>query len=66
MNIYEKAGDLVIDVAKLVIGGVILGAIMINKDASHTTMLYIAGGIISFVFIAAGFLLYRVQKKQNT
>jgi hypothetical protein len=62
MNIYEKAGDLIIDVAKLIIGGVILGAIMLDRDSMNTTKLYIIGSIVSIIFIVAGFLLYRINK----
>jgi hypothetical protein len=64
MNIYEKAGDLIIDVAKLIliIGGVILGAIMLDRDAMNTTKWYIIGSIVSIIFIVAGFLLYRINK----
>jgi hypothetical protein len=64
MNIYEKAGDLIIDVAKLIIGGVILGAIMLDKGNANVTELYIIGGIVSIIFIAAGFLLYRIHKRK--
>ena len=65
MNIYEKAGDLVIDIAKLIIGGVILGAIMLDRDSAHVTKLYILGAIVSIAFIVGGFLLYRIQKHKK-
>jgi hypothetical protein len=65
MNIYEKAGDLVIDIAKLIIGGVILGAIMLDRDSSNVTNLYILGVIVSVIFIAGGFLLYSIQKHKK-
>jgi hypothetical protein len=63
MNIYEKLGDFFLNMAKLVIGGVILSAVMINKDASHTTILYIAGGVVSLALIVIGFLVYNINKK---
>jgi hypothetical protein len=62
MNIYEKAGDLIIDVAKMIIGGVILGAVMMGKDDTDATILYIAGATVSLGCILIGFGLYSLQK----
>jgi uncharacterized membrane protein HdeD (DUF308 family) len=63
MNLYEKAGDLAIDIAKIVIGGVIIGAIMM--DNTNTMTLYIIGAIAAILFISWGFLLYWSQKRKQ-
>jgi hypothetical protein len=65
MNIYEKAGNLIIDVAKMIIGGVILGAIMIGKDSADVTILYIVGATVSLGCILVGFGLYSLHKLKN-
>ena len=57
MNIKEKAGDLLIDIAKLIIGGVILASII--SENINTLMLYISGSIISLALIFFGFYLYK-------
>ncbi|MDR0618294.1 MAG: ABC transporter permease [Bacteroidales bacterium] len=63
MDIYEKAGDLVIDLAKLVFGGVILSSII--SDNVDAVILYIIGSIITVGFISAGFLFYKLQKRKK-
>ncbi|MDR0694680.1 MAG: hypothetical protein LBF81_05220 [Prevotellaceae bacterium] len=63
MNIYEKAGDLVIDLAKLVFGGVILASII--SENINTTVLYLVGSIITGFFILSGFLFYKLQKRKK-
>jgi hypothetical protein len=65
MNIYEKAGDLLIDIAKLIIGGVILSAIMIGKNDTDATTLYLVGTLVSIAFIAIGFMLYRLYIRKS-
>jgi len=57
MDIKEKAGDLLIDIAKLIIGGVILASII--SENINTLMLYISGSIISLALIFFGFYLYK-------
>ena len=57
MNIKEKAGDLLIDIAKLIIGGVILASII--SENINTLLLYVSGSVISFVLIFFGFYLYK-------
>jgi hypothetical protein len=57
MNIKEKAGDLLIDIAKLIIGGVILASII--SENINTLMLYVSGAIISLLLIFLGFYLYK-------
>jgi len=62
MDIYEKAGDLVINLAKFVFGGVILASII--SANVNTSRLY-TGAAVTIVFIIGGFLLYRLQKKKT-
>jgi aldehyde:ferredoxin oxidoreductase len=63
MDIYEKAGNLLIDIAKIVIGGMIIGAIMMEN--TNTMALYVAGTSISVLFIGWGFFLYWTQKRKQ-
>jgi Mg2+/citrate symporter len=42
MNIYEKAGDILANIAQLVVGGVILTNV-IQEDFDGTTIYLIAG-----------------------
>jgi hypothetical protein len=63
MNFYEKAGDLTIDLAKLIFGGIILSSI-ISENVS-TKVLYIVGSSITLAFIVIGFLFYKLQKRKK-
>jgi hypothetical protein len=63
MDIYEKAGNLLIDIAKIVIGGVIVGAIMVEN--ANTIALYIGGASVSLALIGWGFFLYWTQKRKQ-
>ena len=63
MSIREKAGDLLIDIAKLIIGGVILASII--SENINTFILYISGGICSIVLIFLGFYLYKLKLKEK-
>jgi hypothetical protein len=62
MNIKEKAGDLLIDIAKLIIGGVVLASII--SENINTLVLYISGSICSFALIILGFYLYKSNKEE--
>ncbi|GAB6011472.1 DUF6722 family protein [Viscerimonas tarda] len=62
MNIYEKAGDLLIDIAKLIFGGVILASII--SENVDTTVLYIVGSICAIFFVIGGFVLYKLKGKE--
>jgi len=57
VDVREKAGDLLIDISKLIIGGVILASII--SENINTLMLYISGSVISLVLIFLGFYLYK-------
>ena len=63
MNIKEKAGDLLIDIAKLVIGGVLLASII--SENINTMLLYGAGTAFAALLIAFGFWLYNIKKKEK-
>ena len=63
MSIKEKAGDLLIDIAKLIIGGVILASII--SENINTLVLYILGALASFVLIFSGFYLYKFKEKKE-
>ncbi|MDR3297654.1 MAG: hypothetical protein LBS94_05405 [Prevotellaceae bacterium] len=63
MNLLEKIGDLLVDLAKYTFGGVVLGAIMVNREGTDVTFLYIVGTIVTAAFVGAGFLFYWLQKK---
>jgi len=61
MNIKEKAGDLLIDIAKLVVGGVVLASII--TENINTLILYIGGISFALGLIFAGFYLYTSKRK---
>jgi uncharacterized membrane protein YraQ (UPF0718 family) len=61
MNIKEKAGDLLIDVAKLVIGGVLLASII--SENINTLILYLGGTALSAILILLGFYFYKLKSK---
>jgi len=63
MDIKEKAGDLLIDVAKLIIGGVILASII--SENINSTILYLLGTSISLLFIFVGFFIYKRKSKSK-
>ena len=63
MNIKEKLGDLLIDIAKLVIGGVLLASII--SENINTMLLYGAGTAFAFALIALGFWIYNVKNKEK-
>ena len=63
MNIKEKVGDLFIDIAKLVIGGVILTSI-ISKNI-NVLFLLIGGTASSIGLILLGFYLYKQKSKEK-
>ena len=63
MNIKEKAGDLLIDVAKLVIGGVLLASII--TENINTLILYLGGSTVALGLILTGFYLYKLKGKEK-
>ena len=63
MSIKEKAGDLLIDIAKLIIGGVILASII--SENVNTLVLYVCGSVCSVVLVFLGFYLYKLKSKEK-
>jgi hypothetical protein len=63
MNIYEKAGDFLVNTAQLIIGGVILANIMAQNINALT--IYIAGVCVVAVFLISAYWLYRLGKKNK-
>ena len=63
MNIKEKLGDLLIDIAKLIIGGVLLASII--SENINTALLYIFGTVLAFLLVFLGFWLYKIKIKEE-
>ena len=61
MNIYEKTGDFLLDVAKLAIGAVILGGIM--TEGFETLDLYLWGGGSIIAVVIAAYTFYNIKPK---
>ena len=59
----ENAGKFLLDVAKLVIGGVILAGIM--QQGRGYSKLYIYGGLSVLFFVAWGFILITLSDNEN-
>ena len=64
MNIYEKAGDILANIAQLIVGGVILTNV-IQEDFDGDTIYLIAIVITIFLF-AGAFGLYYLSKKTKS
>ena len=63
MNIYEKTGDFLLDVSKLVIGGVILGGIM--TEGFDTYRLYLFGSVFTVFIMTAAYLSFKAGQKKK-
>lgn len=63
MNIKEKAGDFLLDIAKLVFGGVILAGIM--AESLNKVWLYSVGVVIFIVCLVFAFMLYKIAKENK-
>jgi len=57
MDIREKLGDLLIDIAKLVIGGVVLASII--SENINTMLLYVSGTVFALLLVVLGFYVYK-------
>jgi hypothetical protein len=62
MNIYEKAGDFLVNTSQLIIGGVILANIM-AQDINALTV-YVIGISVVVVFLVSAYWLYRLGKNK--
>jgi len=63
MNIYEKTGDYLLDLSKLVIGAVILGGIM--AEGFSTTKLYLYGGSFTIIVLFSAYISFNIGKKRK-
>lgn len=63
MDIKEKAGNFMLDIAKLVFGGVILASIV--AEDINRAWLYVIGCVAFALCAAAGMLLYKQTKKKE-
>ena len=63
MNIKEKLGDLFVDLAKLVFGGVILASII--SEEINTLLLYAVGVVSSLSLAIIGFTIYKYSKRKD-
>jgi hypothetical protein len=61
MNLYEKTGDFLLDLSKLVIGAVILGGIM--SEGFGTSRLYWFGSIAAVGASVLAFAFFQQGKK---
>ena len=57
----EELGKILIDIAKLVIGGVILAGLM--KQDIQPVLLFSIGGVVSALFILLGLNLISIDRK---
>ncbi len=63
MNIKEKAGDFILDISKLVFGGVILASI-VSEDIDKA-WLYTIGAIVFTLCFCVSFMLYKISGKED-
>jgi hypothetical protein len=59
----KELGKILIDIAKLVIGGVILAGLM--RQDIPPLLLFLVGSVTTALLIIAGLLLINENKKQN-
>ena len=59
----EELGKVLIDIAKLVIGGVILAGLM--RQDIQSVWLFSIGGIVAVLFIMLGLNLISIEKKKQ-
>lgn len=63
MNVKEKAGDFILDLAKLVFGGVIISGII--TDVVNKWVLYCLGIFVFFFISILGFVLLDNVKERK-
>lgn len=61
-NVLSESGKFLIDIAKLVFGGIILAGIM-KFESINTTLLYGLGSMAVLVCFVAGLVLTTLSKK---
>lgn len=63
MNVKEKAGDFMLDIAKLIFGGVILAGIV--SDNINRFWLYIIGAIVFVACCVFAFMFFKISKRKE-
>lgn len=63
MDVKEKAGDFLLDMAKLVFGGVILAGIV--AEDINRMLLYAVGSIVFAVCCTVAFITYKRMKTKE-
>lgn len=63
-SIYSELGDFLIDIAKLVFGGVILAGIM-KYDNMNPWMLFSIGGAVVLACLFSGLVLIALSKRKE-
>jgi len=59
----ENMGKLLLDLGKLVVGGIIIGGIL--RDAIPQVILIASGTVVAIVFFIFGLLLTEKEKEEN-
>jgi uncharacterized membrane protein YesL len=59
----KELGKVLIDIAKLVIGGVILAGLM--RQDIPPVLLFVAGGVVAFILISIGLALISLSENKN-
>lgn len=59
----KELGKFLLDVAKLIIGGVILATIM--NDVTSRWLIYMIGGVAIFTLITIGLQLIKINNKEE-
>lgn len=63
-TLLSESGKFLIDIAKLVFGGVILSGIM-KYEIINSWMLYVIGGIVVFICFLSGITLTTLSSKRK-
>lgn len=63
MNIREKTGDFMLDIAKLIFGGVILASV-VSEDINRV-WLYTIGSIVFILSLAVAYIFYKISKDKE-
>ena len=63
MDIYEKAGDFLLNVVQLIIGGVIFANVM--NENLNSSMLYIIGSTVVITLLMIVYWLFRISKNNK-
>ena len=63
MDIKEKAGDFILDIAKLVFAGVFLASV-VSEDINRV-WLYVIGSLVFATCCAVAFLLYKILNRKE-